>query len=47
MAQVLQKLAGDAGRRALVFDEGRLVGILTPADITRVLEARQLLGATR
>ena len=47
VAQVLQKLAGDAGRRALVFDEGRLVGILTPADITRVLEARQLLGATR
>jgi Zn-dependent protease len=47
VAQVLQKLAGDAGRRALVFEQGRLVGILTPADITRVLEARQLLEASR
>jgi Zn-dependent protease/CBS domain-containing protein len=47
VAQVLPRLAGDAGRRALVFEQGRLVGILTPTDITRVLEAQQLLGGSR
>ena len=43
VAALLPRLAGDAGRRALVFAQGRLVGILTPTDITRVLEAKQLL----
>lgn len=47
VAEVLPRLAGDPGRRALVFEQGRLVGVLTPTDITRVLEARQLLGGAR
>lgn len=47
VADLVPRLAADAGRRALVFEQGRLVGILTPTDITRVLETRQLLPRTR
>lgn len=39
---ILARTTRESGNRALVFDDGRLVGIVTPADITRVLEARSL-----
>ena len=42
---VLQRTTRESGGRALVLEEGHLVGILTPADITRVLEARALLSS--
>lgn len=40
---VLPRLSRDSGNRALVFDSGRLVGIVTATDVTRVLETRSLL----
>jgi Zn-dependent protease/CBS domain-containing protein len=46
LADLLPRLTPESGRRALVFDAGRLVGILTPADVSRTLETRQLLGRT-
>jgi CBS-domain-containing membrane protein len=39
---LLARLTRDSGGRALVFDRGRLVGIVTPADVARVLDARTL-----
>jgi CBS-domain-containing membrane protein len=44
LAELLPRLTAESGRRALVFDGGRLVGIVTPADVSRTLETRQLLG---
>jgi CBS domain-containing protein len=44
VTELLTRVTREAGGRALVFDEGRLVGIVTPADVTRALEARALVG---
>ena len=44
LAELLPRLTPESGRRALVFEGGRLVGIVTPADVSRTLETRQLLG---
>lgn len=41
--ELLTRVTRESGNRALVFDRGRLVGIVTPADVTRVLETRALL----
>jgi Zn-dependent protease/predicted transcriptional regulator len=38
------RLTPASGGRGLVLDGGRLVGIVTAADVSRVLAARQLLG---
>lgn len=37
-ADLLPRLTGCADRRALVLSDGRLVGIVSPSDITRLLE---------
>ena len=39
------RLTRESGGRALVFDHGRLVGIVTPADVTRALETLALSAA--
>jgi CBS domain-containing protein len=41
--QLLTRVTRESGNRALVFDRDRLVGIVTPADVTRVLETHALL----
>lgn len=38
LVQLLDRLSPLSGGRALVFDAGRLVGIITPTDITRAME---------
>ncbi|MFC5178813.1 site-2 protease family protein [Nocardioides taihuensis] len=40
---LLPRLTPGSGRRALVLDEDRLVGIVTLADVSRTVEARALL----
>jgi Zn-dependent protease/predicted transcriptional regulator len=42
LAPLLPRLTGEADGRALVLDDGRLVGIITPSDLTRVIEAVSL-----
>ncbi len=44
VADVMELMAGDARRRTLVFDSTRLVGIIAPADLTRLVAAVQLAG---
>jgi hypothetical protein len=44
--ELLSRVTRESGNRALVFDRGRLVGIVTPADVTRVLEIRALQSTT-
>jgi Zn-dependent protease len=39
---LLTRVTRESGGRALVFDGGRLVGIVTPADVTRALETLAL-----
>ena len=39
---LLERLAPTADRRALVVDSGRVVGIVTASDITRLIEVRRL-----
>ena len=46
LTEVLPRVTRESGGRALVFDQGRLVGIVSPADVTRVLESRALLPPT-
>jgi CBS domain-containing protein len=38
MSDVLPRLTGCADQRALVFSNGSLAGIITPSDITRMLD---------
>lgn len=38
--EILPKLSGCADGRALVFDEGRLVGIVSPSDVSRAVALR-------
>lgn len=42
IVDLLRRLTRDSGGRALVFDHGHLVGIVTPADVARAVETRQL-----
>jgi Zn-dependent protease/CBS domain-containing protein len=46
VAPLLHRVTRESGGRALVFDGSRLVGIVTPADVTRALQARALLAET-
>lgn len=46
LSEVVGRLHAGAGGRALVFDQGRLVGILSPSDVARVM-ARADLRATQ
>ena len=38
VADILPRLTACADRRALVFSDGHLAGIITPSDITRMLD---------
>lgn len=42
LVDLLPRVTRESGQRALVFDQGHLVGIITPADVTRALEAGSL-----
>ncbi|WP_141798918.1 site-2 protease family protein [Nocardioides sp. SLBN-35] len=46
LVQVLSRVTRQSGLRALVFQDGLLVGIVTPSDVARTLESRAL-AATR
>ena len=41
---LIQRLGAGMDQRVLVFDNGQLVGILSPADIARLLSVRQTLA---
>lgn len=41
LAALIQRIGGALDQRVLVFDSGQLVGIISPADIARVLTVRQ------
>jgi Zn-dependent protease/predicted transcriptional regulator len=43
LAELLTQMSGCADGRVLVVDEGRLVGIVSPTDLTRTLERAELL----
>jgi Zn-dependent protease/CBS domain-containing protein len=47
MDQVMAKLDASDGRRTLVVDDGEVVGIITPSDVTRWLNRRRDFGAGR
>lgn len=40
LVDLLTRVTRESGGRALVFEQGRLVGIVTPLDVARVLETR-------
>jgi Zn-dependent protease len=42
LTALLERLAPSGGRRALVFDRGRLAGIVTASDISRLIDVRTL-----
>jgi Zn-dependent protease/predicted transcriptional regulator len=44
LSALIQRIGGALEQRVLVFENGQLVGILSPADVARVLAARQALG---
>ena len=44
LAALLQRIGPGLEQRVLVFDKGQLVGIVSPADVARVLAVRQTLG---
>ena len=46
LAALIQRVGSGLEQRVLVFDNGTLVGILSPADIGRVLTIRQTIGAS-
>jgi len=43
---LLRRISSTTDRRVLVVDDGRVVGIVAPSDITRLIEARGLVGST-
>jgi len=43
VADILPRLTECADRRALVFSDGHLAGIITPSDITRMIDRLGLL----
>src|SRR5437016_5501215 len=45
LSTLIQRIGSGIEQRVLVFDNGKLVGILSPADIARVLTIRQSAGA--
>ena len=47
MDQVMAKLDADDGRRTLVVDDGEVVGIITPSDVTRWLNRRRAFDGGR
>ena len=45
LSALIQRIGTALEQRVLVFDGGQLVGILSPADVARVLTVRQTLGS--
>ena len=45
LAAVVERLGSSLDRRVLVLDDGKLVGILSPNDLTRILTVRQAMGS--
>ena len=43
LAALMQRLGAAFDQRVLVFDQGQLVGIVSPADVARILTVRQTL----
>ena len=41
LAALIQRIGAGLEQRVLVFDNGQLVGIVSPADVARVLTVRQ------
>jgi hypothetical protein len=39
----MERLGAAFDQRVLVFDQGQLVGIVSPADVARILTVRQTL----
>src|SRR5207245_2207790 len=46
LAALLQRIGPGLEQRVLVFDKGQLVGIVSPADVARLLAVRQTLGTS-
>ena len=44
VSELVRRMGGGAGGRALVLEEGRLVGIVSPSDITRLLSVASTTG---
>jgi CBS domain-containing protein len=44
VVDLLSRVTPESGHRALVFDGGRLVGLVTPTDVQHALEARRLVA---
>ena len=47
LAALIQRVGTALDQRVLVFDNGRLVGIVSPVDVARLLAVRQSLGGAR
>jgi Zn-dependent protease len=45
LVALIERLGAALDQRVLVFDEGQLVGIVSPVDVTRILTIRQTLRA--
>lgn len=46
LSALIQRVGSSLDQRVLVFDNGQLVGIVSPADVARVLAVRQTQAAT-
>jgi CBS-domain-containing membrane protein len=44
LAALIQRIGSGLDQRVLVFENGRLVGIVSPVDVARLLAVRQQLG---
>ena len=44
LSALIQRIGSGIEQRVLVFDNGSLVGIVSPADVARLLTVRQTLG---
>lgn len=44
LAALIERLGAAIDQRVLVFDQGQLVGIVSPVDVTRILTVRQTLN---
>ena len=47
LVPLMQRLGTGLDQRVLVFDDGQLVGILSPADVARLLSTRQAMTGAR
>jgi len=45
LSALIQRIGAGINQRVLVFDNGALVGILSPADVARIMTVRQAAAA--